>query len=256
VLRLRTLHAFAALPTTAHPSQALHRRRLVLLALLLIGLTLLGSTSVLHEGLSRLFTAVQAQVATHPIQGAVLFVLSAALGAMLAFVSSAVLVPVAIYAWGEETTFLLLWSGWLAGGMASYGIGRFLGRPILKRLTAVDQIEVYERRIGARASFPLVLLFQLAMPSEIPGYVLGLLRYPLVRYLAILALAEFPYAIGVTFLGGALMNGQMIRFGLVAFGGIVLLSYAFGHLHKLLERADEEGSAAIDAGVEQTPRTP
>lgn len=221
----------------------------------MVGLTLLGSTSVVHDGLSHLFALVKTQVATHPIKGALLFVLAAALGAMLAFVSSAVLVPVAIYAWGEETTFLLLWAGWLAGGVASYGIGRFLGRPILKRLTSVEQIEVYERRIGARAGFPLVLLFQLAMPSEIPGYVLGLLRYPLALYLVILAFAELPYAIGVTFLGGALMNGQMIRFALVAFAGIVLLGYAFRHLHKLLEQADREVAAAIEAEAEETPRT-
>jgi uncharacterized membrane protein YdjX (TVP38/TMEM64 family) len=139
--------------------------------------------------------------------------------------------------------FLLLWIGWLAGGVASYGIGRFLGRPMLRRLTSASQIAAYERRIGSKAGLPLVFLFQLAMPSEIPDYVLGLLRYPFALYLLILALAELPYAIGVTYLGGALMNGQMIRFALVALGGIARLAYAFRYLHQLLEQADQRVSA-------------
>lgn len=84
--------------TAAHRPKALYRRRFVLLVLLVICLTLLGSTSVFREGLSHLLAAVQTQVAIHPVRGAVLYVLYAALGAMLAFVSSAVLVPVAIYA--------------------------------------------------------------------------------------------------------------------------------------------------------------
>jgi uncharacterized membrane protein YdjX (TVP38/TMEM64 family) len=220
----------------------LHRRRFILLVLLVIALALLGSTAVFREGLSYLLVTVQSQVANHPVRGAILFVLYAALGAMLAFVSSSVLVPVAIYAWGEEMAFLLLWAGWLVGGMASYGIGRFLGRWMLRGLAPAGQIAAYERRIGAKAGFPLVFLFQLAMPSEIPGYVLGLLRYPFARYLLILALAELPYAIGVTYLGGALINGQMIRFALVALAGIVLLAYALRHLHRLLEQADQQVS--------------
>lgn len=229
--------------------------RYVLLVLLVIGLSVLGSSSVFHQILSWLLPAVQTEVADHPLRGAVIFVLYAALGAMLAFVSSSVLVPIAIYAWGREMAFLLLWIGWLVGGVASYGIGRFLGRPMLRWLASAGQIAAYERRIGAKAGFPLVFLFQLAMPSEIPGYVLGLLRYPFGLYLLILALAELPYAIGVIFLGDALMNGQMIRFALVALAGIALLAYAFRHLHKLLEQTDQRIQASIDAKGNDSPPT-
>jgi uncharacterized membrane protein YdjX (TVP38/TMEM64 family) len=91
------------------------------------------------------------------------------------------------------------------------------------------------------------------MPSEIPGYVLGLLRYPFARYLAILALAELPYAIGTIFLGDALMNGQIFRFALVALAGIALLAYAFHHLHKLLEQSDRRVTTPTDARVDGPP---
>ncbi len=230
------------------------RRRIALLILFVVALALLGSTAFFREGLSQLLVAVHTQVVNHPVRGAVLFVLYAALGAMLAFVSSSMLVPVAIYAWGEETAFLLLWVGWLAGGVASYGIGRLLGRPMLRGLGSAGQIATYERRIGAQAGLLLVFLFQVAMPSEIPGYVLGLLRYPFGRYLLVLALAELPYAIGVIFLGDALINGQMIRFALVALGGLALLAYAFIYLHRLLERAEEQAAIATTTDATVPPR--
>lgn len=229
--------------TTDHPHKKLGRR-IALLILFVIALALLGSTEFFHQLLSQLLAAVHTQVENHPVRGAVLFVVYAALGAMLAFVSSSVLVPVAIYAWGEEVAFLLLWLGWLLGGVASYGIGRVLGRPMLRGLASASQIASYERRIGAKAGFALVFLFQVAMPSEIPGYVLGLLRYPFARYLLILGLAELPYAIGVTYLGGALINGQMVRFALVALGGLALLAYAFVYLHRLLEQQAPDATEA------------
>jgi uncharacterized membrane protein YdjX (TVP38/TMEM64 family) len=232
--------------TADRPHKALGRR-IALLILFVIALALLGSTEFFHQFLSHLLAAVHTQVEHHPVRGAVLFVVYAALGAMLAFVSSSVLVPVAIYAWGEEVAFLLLWLGWLIGGVASYGIGRLLGRPMLRGLASASQIATYERRIGAKAGFALVFLFQVAMPSEIPGYVLGLLRYPFARYLLVLGLAELPYAIGVTYLGGALINGQMVRFALVALGGLALLAYAFVYLHRLLERAQQQDSDATEA---------
>jgi hypothetical protein len=43
-------------------------------------------------------------IAAHPVGGAIVFIGLAALSAMLGFVSSAVLVPAAVYAWGAAWT--------------------------------------------------------------------------------------------------------------------------------------------------------
>jgi len=52
----------------------------------------------------------------------------------------------------------------------------------------------------------------------------------------------------VTYLGGALMNGQMIRFAMVATIGIAPLAYALHYLHRLLEQSEQQVSAAKVAG--------
>jgi len=218
-----------------------HFRRILLLVVFVLGLSLLGSSPAFQGGLAHLLAAVQADVSENPVRGGLLFVLAAALAAMLAFVSSSVLVPIAIYAWGQETAFVLLWIGWLVGGMASYAVGRYLGRPILRLMTSNWQVAHYERRISATAPLALVFLFQFTLPSEIPGYVLGLLKYSFWRYLLVLGLTELPYALALTFLGGALILGNMIRFALVALGVVALLAFALYVLDRQLKERAQDG---------------
>lgn len=214
-------------------------RRAIVLGLLCVGLALLANSDALHGALMELLEVCQQMIADNPITGAVLFVGFAALSAMLAFVSVAVIVPVAVYTWGEPFSALLLWSGWLLGGVIAYSVGRFLGRPIVAWLSAnagLRQLEHYLRRDSA---FFLVLLFQLALPSEIPGYLLGVTRYHPGRYLLSLGLAELPYALLTIHLGASFVERHS---GVVLWFGLLLLALsisAFILLRKHITVADE-----------------
>jgi hypothetical protein len=101
------------------------------------------------------------------VAGPAIFVALAAASAMLAFFSSAALVPAGVVAWGMPTTAALLSLGWLLGGLLSYGSARGLGRPLLAHLAPVEFLAKYERRVSRDTPFGVVLLFQLALPSEI-----------------------------------------------------------------------------------------
>jgi uncharacterized membrane protein YdjX (TVP38/TMEM64 family) len=81
----------------------------------------------------------------------------------------------------------------------------------------------------------LVLLFQLAVPSEIPGYVLGLARYGLRKYLMVLALAELPYAVGTAYLGESLLKQRTVL--LLGLGALAIFVSAWA-LHVLRRRLD------------------
>ena len=85
-----------------------------------------------------------------------------------------------------------------------------------------EKIAGWERELGARARFIHVLLFQAAVPSEIPGYVLGILRYSFLRYLAALAITELPYAIATVYLGESFLKGESTLFILLGVAAIVL----------------------------------
>ena len=193
--------------------------RAALLALLCAGLALLAASSTLHAALLRLLAEAETIIVHHPVGGPTLFFLLAVVSAMLAFFSSAVIVPVGVYAWGKLGCFALLWSGWLVGGVGAYAIGRFLGRPVVATLMSADVLERYQQRISARAPFRLVLLFQLALPSEIPGYLLGLARYNLGKFAAALAIAELPFALGTVYLGASFLERRIpLLLGLGALG--------------------------------------
>lgn len=185
------------------------RIRALLLALVVVVLIFIASQDRLHAALLRLLATVQSVIAAHPVVGAILFVVLAALSAMLAFVSSAALVPVAVYVWGATVCALLLWTGWVVGGLCAYAIGRSFGQRVVVRLTSRRTLARYQDRITKGTPFSFVLLFQLALPSEIPGYVLGMADYPVRRYVLALAAAELPYVIGTVFLGEGLLRRQL-----------------------------------------------
>jgi uncharacterized membrane protein YdjX (TVP38/TMEM64 family) len=217
-------------------------KRVLILGLLLAAVAAIASSDALYSSLLRVVAVVGKMSTERPILGAALFILLSAASAMLAFVSSAALVPVALFAWGKTLCALFLWVGWILGGTAAYTLGRAFGRPMVKRLLSEATFARYEDRIPRQAPFGLVLLFQLALPSEMPGYLLGLARYPFTKYLASLMLAELPYAVGTVYLGASFLDRKV---GLLAGLGAAAVLLTFLAL-RLLHGRLRNGSAARD----------
>jgi uncharacterized membrane protein YdjX (TVP38/TMEM64 family) len=206
----------------------------LVLALVCAGLALAASSDTLHRTLLRLLGGTAAIMDAHPVLGVSLFILLSAVSAMLAFFSTAVFVPIAIHAWGERLSILLLWTGWLLGGMCSYAVGRFLGRPVVQSLTSGKALARFEHRISNHAPFTLVLLFQLALPSELPGYLLGLVRYRFVKYLLALAIGELPYAVGTVYLGVSFVERRSFALLGLGIAGALSILWAFHTFQKRL----------------------
>jgi uncharacterized membrane protein YdjX (TVP38/TMEM64 family) len=202
----------------------------VLTAILAIALTLLLLPAI-HDRLLRAIAGAGELIRHRPAAGMLTFVLLAALSAMLAFVSSAVLIPVAVHVWGPVTCALLLWAGWFLGGIAAYAVGRYLGRPIVERLVRPAAIARYERWARSGPSLVPILLLQLAVPSDVAGYVFGLVRCRFPVFLVALAAAEVPYALGAVYLGVSFLEGKVLSLMLVGFGGLLLSWWALGRLY-------------------------
>jgi uncharacterized membrane protein YdjX (TVP38/TMEM64 family) len=225
------------------PVRTAHRRTLVVLALLIVLAIVVAGSAPLHRISEQAVTALASLIADHPGWGVVAFVILAALSAMLAFVSSVVLVPVAVHQWGPTVTVLLLWVSWLVGGIGGYAIGRHLGRPAARRLAGAARLRHFEERISANAPLWLVFLFQLALQSEIPAYVLGTVRYPLLKYLLALSAAELPIAIAAVMLGSGFLNRQYWLMAGVGLAGIAVVGLAITVLHRHLSSAPHLGEA-------------
>jgi uncharacterized membrane protein YdjX (TVP38/TMEM64 family) len=219
-----------------HDALLRQRSRQAIVLLLLVGAAVLAASRAVHPWLAELTARAGAVVEQHSLSGAAAFLVLSTLSAMLAFFSTAVLVPIAISAWGKLTTLLLLWIGWFLGGALSYSIGRNFGRSVVTRFIPDERLRSYEQQIGRLVGFPQILLLQIALPSEVPGYVLGTLRYRRKTYLAALAIAELPFAFGAVFLGESFLRGNVALLVILGLAGIavtwsaaVLLQHRIAH---------------------------
>lgn len=177
----------------------------------------------------------------HPVIGAAVFFLFAALSAMLAFTSSVVLVPAANLVWGKLITFLLLWGGWIAGAIAAFGIGK-VARPLLIRLGYRETLDEYQQFVSKRMKFWAAVLFCLAVPSEIPGYLFGGLRYPFLKFLGAIAIAEAIYAFGIVIAGQSLIAAK--PFPLIAAVAILIMIAVGARLLLKTLRKQKSGEAS------------
>jgi uncharacterized membrane protein YdjX (TVP38/TMEM64 family) len=200
-------------------------RRVVLLVTLCLILAALASSEAAHEALMAGLRIIEKGMAQHRLAGELSFVAFAAISSMVAFVSAAVAVPAAVFVWGEVLSMLLLWIGWMIGGCATYVAGRLIGLPMVRWLTARHSTSGIEERLRRDMPFGLVLLFQLALPSEIPGYMLGLVRYRFSKYLLALAIAELPYTILTVHLGASFIQR---RSAVVVVAGLMLVLMSLG----------------------------
>lgn len=189
---------------------------------MVVGGALLLLWGPMHARLLELIAVAERMITGHQAWGMLVFVLLAAVSAMLAFVSSAVLIPVALYAWGPLRCGALLWLGWFLGGVLSYAVGRFLGRPIVERLVRPATMARYEGYTHRGGAFVPILLLQLAVPSDTAGYLFGMVRCPLGTYLLALAAAEVPYALGAVYLGTSFLERRLLPLVLLGLAGALL----------------------------------
>lgn len=165
----------------------------------------IASFALLTYGLRSELLAVVASmgqtIREAPVWGAVIFFFASAASVLFLFLSSVLIVPSAILAWGKWLTFLILSAGWLCGWMATYAIGRyFRDRAFVEKKLSEQHIKnsVF---LSGKLPFSFVLLVISSLPAEIVGYTLGAVRYPFRFFLLALALVEIPFAFLIVFIG-------------------------------------------------------
>ncbi len=210
----------------------IRRRALAVLCVFAVGAGLLAFQGI-HGWISTALQAAAPWIASHPALGPAAFVALSALSAVFAFFSSAVIVPAAVYVWGKGLTACLLWLGWWLGGALTYAMGRGLRKPLsaLARTSALDE---YLPHLPHELSWSNILLLQLALPSEVPGYLCGLLRVRVSVYATALAIAELPYAIGAVMVGEGIVEGRVGWLLALGAAAAVSMLYAYRVLRRRL----------------------
>jgi uncharacterized membrane protein YdjX (TVP38/TMEM64 family) len=151
-----------------------------------------------------------------PVWGAVIFFFASACSVLFLFLSSVLLVPSAVLAWGKWLTFLILSVGWLCGWMATYAIGRFFrDRTFVEKKLSEQHIK--KSFLSGKLPFSFVLIVISSFPAEIVGYALGAARYPFRSFFLALALVEIPFAFLIVFIGESFFRENVgLLIGLMA----------------------------------------
>lgn len=201
----------------------------------IIGLMFCASTSA-QNALVNSATSIGDYFRENRVWGGFIFVAISAVSVLLSPFSSVPLAPSAIMAWGNQTTFGLLFLGWIIGGIFAYFIGSFSREKIIKRFVSFKKVEYYKERISARSQFWLVFLFRLTVPSEIASYTLGIIRYHFWKYLLATILTEVPFALFVVYSGSVLLSGKILYFGAVMLAGAAALYFLYRKVQRKIEK--------------------
>jgi len=152
-----------------------YERYILILGVVVILAGLIAASDALHAKSEEIIVFAEGVISRVPVLGMLLFVLLTMVSAMLVFFSSAILVPVGVYAWGATVTLILLWIGWFLGGAVAFAVGRYLGRSVVTRIVGESTIANFEKQLSGRTRFLHIVLFQAALPSEIPSLQLDFL---------------------------------------------------------------------------------
>ena len=215
----------------------------LVLAVAALSLILLLQSATFKDTLDGMIHWAEGIMSAHPVWGALVFFVFSALSALLAFASSVVLVPSANLAWGKTVTFLLLWGGWTAGAAVAFAIGRSAG-PLLARLAYREKLEKYQKYASSRMKFWMVFAFCLAVPSEIPGYLFGGLKYPFLKFIAAIGMAEAIYALGVIIAGDKLLAAEPGLL-LLTLAAMAVVALAAGLVLRWLRRRQAPADASL-----------
>lgn len=224
---------------THHP---LHLRRLLVLSAVVAIVIAAARSEAVHGAIVGVLDISRVLMEQYPRGGMLVFLALAAFSAMLTFFSSSALVPIGVYVWGPERTALLLFTGGALGGISGYWMARTVGRRIAHHIFAEAPLRRYEAFFRHSARWRTVLLFRLALQSELPSYVLGLVRYPFSRYLPMILLGELPYVLVMVYLGESFLERNVLLFIVVLAGALLLTLVAWRALQREMH-ATEAASA-------------
>ncbi len=192
--------------------------------------------SSLYDVLIQSLIFSKAYIELYPVLSVFVFLALAAISAVLIFFSSILIVPIAVFAWGEPATFFLLLLGWFIGAIIAYFIGKNFGRNVVGYFISAKRINDYEDFISKEMGIFDVILLKLALPSEVPSFFLGIVHYPFLKYIFVVIISELPFAIWAVYLSGAFIEDKRLVFTGVLIATIALLSIAERKYRKKMKR--------------------
>ncbi len=216
------------------------KRKLIIFLIIIVIAFLFWSSAELQKLFSNSILFTNQYLEQRPLTGIVLFWAISTLSAIISPFSSIPIVPFIAAIWGNIPTILLLLLGWLSGSTISYFLGSTTGYVLAQKIFSPKNAAHYKQELSMQANFLTVLLFRLAMPTEIAGYVLGTIKYNLIKYFIATTIAETLFAFLVVYSGEAFVEANKGRFVFFVFLILATTSIMFYFFKKLRKDNSQE----------------
>lgn len=202
-------------------------RRIYIFLLVVIIAIILWSSALLENLLLDAASTLEIYIKENPVLGVLIFIGLGIISTLLSFFTSIPLVPIAVLIWGASNVFLMLMAGWLMGSIISYYIGAYAGYPIIRHVVPTEKLEVYQEKVSRRTPFWIIYLFRLSLPAEIPGYILGIIRYKFWKYFLATFLAELPFALIAAYASDAFIAKNKALFFFWIIITLIIIFFSF-----------------------------
>jgi uncharacterized membrane protein YdjX (TVP38/TMEM64 family) len=201
-------------------------------ALLIIGLF------VFMSWLFRVYQdEIQRMITINPITGVLIYIIVFILSIVFAPIGVLPLIPIAVQLWGVLAATILSTLGWTIGAMIAFFIARKLGKPYVRKIISLKQIEKIEKTIPEKNIFWSIFFLRTVTPFDGVSYVLGLITKvsaPTFFWATLLGL--LPFCLVISFLGSLPIIVLII--GLIL---AVLLIFLGLYAHKI-DRKDKDNA--------------
>ena len=106
------------------------------------------------------------------------------------------------FVWGFWAGTALVQTFWVISALATYGLGRHMGRPAVRRLAGERRTDRLERSIS-RGGIPVLIGARLIpiVPFSLTGYIAGIARVPLWRFTWTTAIGYLPLTVAGVLIG-------------------------------------------------------
>ena len=136
------------------------------------------------------------------VLGVFVYIFIFALSIVVAPVSSIPLIPLASNVWGWKLAAIYSVIGWTIGDIIAFWLSRKYGKPLIKKLISLKDVEKLEKFIPENHIFASIVLLRMTLPSDGLSYALGLFSNVRMKpYIFATIIGSLPFAFVFAYLG-------------------------------------------------------
>ncbi len=148
---------------------------------------------------------------SHYYLGVFVYIFIFTLSIVVAPISSLPLVPFASQVWGWQLAAIYSVIGWTIGDIIAFLLSRKYGKPLIKRLISLKEVEKIEKYIPENHIFASIVLLRMTLPSDGLSYALGLFsNIKFKTYLTATIIGSLPFAFVFAYLGTLSVKWQIL----------------------------------------------